>query len=525
MKRYVLIMIFCSVLAGCAASSALRFPPSRWVKDNDRMPILEPKERWKYSYAVGESERYQTAAFEKISTFIGVPKMVTGGNEEAFNVNNFDESPDSTWFTNRLGRFDISASDIAKGGGGGVPPGLKDDLEVVWVGRGEVAPEMIVEDDDGTHHLLLFDTQERPEAATGASIIANRLLYAFGYDLPVSRIVSIDRDRLPISPHAVTLTKYDEERPASSENLDKLWNMIATDPRTGLARAVMLTKPDGIAVGPFSFHGKRYGDKNDRISHENRRELRGLRTFCAFLDCGAMVDQQTGDLFIATDGDKGHLMHYILYTDNMLGAYGKEDAPQGYEPAKWNPFVSNAAFNMTTKRDAFWAAAILSRLSNDAIAAVVNEAAYSDKGARDAMIKKLIDRRDKTVAYWLGILSPLTNFELTTSDKTPSPLVGEGGGEGGFLFTFDDLTGKQMYRYRLRTERGRAVLKDWTEIPETKVCIDSDLAARILKKRLYVLEIQAKKNGDEYWLPPVDVFLKRTGPDEITLMGIARRYR
>ena len=93
------------------------------------------------------------------------------------------------------------------------------------------------------------------------------------------------------------------------------------------------------------------------------------------------------------------------------------------------------------------------------------------------------------------------------------------------MLTFDDLTGKNAYRYRLRTERGRAILKDWTEISDTNARIDGGLADRILKKRLYVLELQKKKADDEYWLPPVGVFLKRTGPDEITLMGIARRYR
>lgn len=512
MKRLLPFIILCMFLTGCAASSALRFPPSRWIRDNDRTPIAETKERWRYSYAVGEAERYQLAGFEKVESFIGVPKMMTGGNEEALNVNNFDEAPDSTWFTNRLGRSGIAPALIAQGANIEIAPSANEELTVIWVGRAEFAPEIIVEDAGGVRYLLIFDNTERPGSATSAAIIANRLLYAFGYNVPESYIVDLNRSKLVISPHAVTMTKYDDEIPATSEDIDRLWSKVAEDPRTGFVRAAMLKDHEGTPLGPFSFEGKRSDDKNDRIRHEFRRELRGLRTFCAFLDCGAMVDEQTGDFFVADDGNKGHLEHYILHTDNMLGAYSGADEPSKYDPAKWNPFVSNAAFSMTTKRDEFWAAAILSRLSNDAIKAVVNEAKYSSKDKRDAMINMLIDRRDRTAAHWLGILSPLANFELTNDG-------------GKLLLTFDDIAGKNLYRYRLRTERGRAVLKDWTEIPDTKVLIEGELMDRILKKRLYVLELQAKKAGDEYWLPPVDVFLKRTGPDEITLMGIARRYR
>jgi len=500
------------ILAGCAASSALRYPPSRYIRDNDETPIAEPKERWRYSYAVGESERYQIAAFEKVSSLVGVPKVITGGNEEALNTNNFDEAPDSTWFTNRMGRFEMTPAEIAKGANTGAAPSAKDVLTVIWVGRAEVAPEIIVEDSEGEHYLLIFDAAEYPGSATSATIIANRLLYAFGYNVPESYIVNLNRSKLVTSPYAVTMTKYDEEIPATSEDIDRLWSKVGQDPQTEFVRAAMLKEQEGIPLGPFSFSGKRHDDKNDRIRHEYRRELRGLHTFCAFLDCTSMVDEQTGDFFINTSDDAGYITHYILHTDSTLGTYRKPDEPQMYDPAKWNPVFPNGAFTDRTTRDAFWASAILSRLSDDAIKAVVNEVKYPDKNAREATISMLIDRRDKTLAYWLSKFSPLTDFVLTKDS-------------GGLLIAFNDLAGKNIYRYRLRTDRGLAVLKDWIETSETNAHIEDDVMNRILEKRLYVLELQAKKAGDEWWLPPVDVFLKRTASDEITLMGIARRYR
>lgn len=512
MKKILpIIIIVQTILAGCAASSALRFPPSRYIRDNDRTPIAEPKKRWRYSYAVGESERTQLASLEKAASFIGVPKMVTGGNEEALNTNNFDEAPDSTWFTNRLGRFDMAPSTVAKGANIGIAPSENESYKIVWVGRSDVTPELIVEDDGGIHYLLIFDTPEHAESATSATIIANRLLYALGYNVPESYIVNIDRSKLVLSPDAVTMTKYDEERAATSEDLDKLWDKILQDRRTGLVRTAMLKDQEGVPIGPFSFDGKRGNDKNDRIRHQYRRELRGLHTFCAFLNCTAMVEEQTTDFFTKTSGDKGYITHYIFRTDSTLGTYKESVEQSKYNPAKWNPFFPNAAFGMRTKRDSFWAAAILSTLSNNAIEATVNEAKYTNKKTRDETVRMLIDRRDKTVAYWLGKLSPLGNFELKDAD--------------GLLLKFDDLAGKNFYRYRLRTEKGRTTLKDWTETSDTNARIEDGLAGRILPKRLYVLELQAKKANDEWWLPPVDVFLKRTGQDEITLMGIVRRYR
>ena len=63
--------------------------------------------------------------------------------------------------------------------------------------------------------------------------------------------------------------------------------------------------------------------------------------------------------------------------------------------------------------DAFWAARIVSKFSDEAIRAVVEKAAYSDPAATDYMTKTLIARRDKVVAAWINQVCPIVDAALS----------------------------------------------------------------------------------------------------------------
>src|SRR6185503_15911588 len=52
-----------------------------------------------------------------------------------------------------------------------------------------------------------------------------------------------------------------------------------------------------------------------------------------------------------------------------------------FDPVKWRPEYPNPAFDNMRPDDAFWAARIVSKFSDEAIRAVVAKAAYSDPAA------------------------------------------------------------------------------------------------------------------------------------------------
>src|SRR5262245_58963851 len=79
-----------------------------WV-DFDMETIPEPKEietGYLYDWADGTLFRPFRKAF-------GLKRLA--GKKEALNVNTFDEVPDSSWFTNRIGQKELSPEDVRRG--------------------------------------------------------------------------------------------------------------------------------------------------------------------------------------------------------------------------------------------------------------------------------------------------------------------------------------------------------------------------------------------------------------------------
>ena len=65
--------------------------------------------------------------------------------------------------------------------------------------------------------------------------------------------------------------------------------------------------------------------------------------------------------------------------------------------------------------DAFWAARIVSKFSDQAIRSVVEKAAYSDPAATEFMTKTIIARRDKVVAAWINQVCPVVETALSAA--------------------------------------------------------------------------------------------------------------
>ena len=82
-----------------------------------------------------------------------------------------------------------------------------------------------------------------------------------------------------------------------------------------------------------------------------------------------------------------------------------------FDPVAWRPEYPNTAFDNMRADDAFWAARIVARFSDDAIRAVVAKARYSDPRASEYMTSTLIMRRDKVLRTWLAAVNPVVDVD------------------------------------------------------------------------------------------------------------------
>ena len=80
-----------------------------------------------------------------------------------------------------------------------------------------------------------------------------------------------------------------------------------------------------------------------------------------------------------------------------------------FDPVAWRPEYPNPAFDNMRADDAFWAARLVSRFSDEAIRAVVAKARYSDARAAAHLTETLIKRRDKVLKTWLTGVNPIVD--------------------------------------------------------------------------------------------------------------------
>jgi len=109
------------------------------------------------------------------------------------NVNSFDEVPDSSWFTNRIGRAPMSVEEMKQGSCAPedvLDPDAPDGTWLIDSGKPNGAnPGFRIRLPDGRKYMLKSDLPIQPERTTGAAAIAGRLYHAAGWfvscDTPV----------------------------------------------------------------------------------------------------------------------------------------------------------------------------------------------------------------------------------------------------------------------------------------------------------------------------------------------------
>ncbi len=499
-------------LAACASCASLPPPPLRPepLAHADTAPIPEPEARDPSEAA----ELFQAGVLAPASRALE-PRRWVGRERESLNLTRWDDVVPSAWFEHRNAVRRMSPEEVARGPGA-VPPDTAGALTVVRAKRAGLMPGFWIRDARGREYLAKLDPPGYPRLASGADVITSRLLHAAGYHVAPGFPVVLHPDRLRIAPH---LEAAEEGHRMSRADLEAELARGARLPNGGIAGLASAHLP-GVSKGPWSFEGRRSDDPNDRYPHEHRRELRGLHVVAAWLNHIDLRFQNTLSQWI---DPPGHLRHYLIDFASSLGSggvrphlpregrehnfdlwasfarlvtlgfyqVGWEDESaevdqaavgwlptDAFEPGAWKPNWPNGAWAHLTPADGYWGAKLVASFTDRQLAAAVSVAGLPPAAA-EALTAALAHRRDRTVAYWYGRVTPLERPRVEASARYDGPAAarreGRTGPEGrtvgvqdlnaGFQLSFDDvgLTGPApgpptTYRWELRHD---ALARRW----------------------------------------------------------------
>lgn len=482
--------------------------------------------------------------------------------KRAVNINTIGEVPDSSWFTNRLGVREMSVAEIATGPNLTGPPA---DGRWTVIGRpgGGVTPKFMIEDEEGGRFIIKFDPMDYPEIASGAEMISSKFFHALGYHVAEAYIVRLTKDRLEIAPGATFTTDTGMTREIDQVDIDH-WMSSAPVGPDGVYRALASKFVPGEGVGEFRFFGTRPDDPNDIFPHEHRRELRGYRVSSAWLNHDDSRALNTYDSFIEENGRR-FIKHYLLDFGSTLGSASiGANAPRGgneyfiegglawktaltlgiwhrpwlsadmpdiaaignfeaeyFVPQKWKPEYPNAALDHMDAADAFWAARILAKFSDEVIEAVVAEARFADPRAVAYVNEVLRARRDKAVNYWIAQTNPLDEFKLagdggslTLEWDNAAIRVGaaaDGARYGVRWSAFDNRTG------------GESGLSD-REVRTTRTAVPTDAwgTPDVFGYRYLRAHIFTRHADFPWWAEPLIVTVRDKGAEGVDIVGIER---
>lgn len=368
-------------------------------------------------------------------------------------INTVDEVPDSAWYTNRHAAKRMSIEELKRGPGNENPPA--DGTWLVTAAKNEgVTPGFRVRDAKGNEYLIKFDPMSNPELASAADVITSKFFYALGYNVPENYVVRFDASQLVVDKDAYVKDGNGKRRPIRQADVAE---MLTKAPRSadGKYRALASRLLPGRPVGPFKYDGTRPDDPNDLIPHEHRRDLRGLRTLCAWLGHDDSKSLNTLDTLVTEDGTP-FVKHWLIDFGASLGsasfmansprdgnvylfdwktsamqffslgmyapkwqrakfpkipAVGRFES-EVFDPVEWVGDYPSTAFRNENPADRAWAARKVAAFTEDEIRAIVSTGQYSDSAAEFWVGKTLIERRRKIVDAFLTGTAALDGFEV-----------------------------------------------------------------------------------------------------------------
>jgi len=457
-------------LVGCTSSRPYTLGPVK-TEDPDDRPTPRPEETRESMYW----DRVDMSVFHQlekplnlnwtgrtVGTALGVAEA-----DEADNVNVMDEPPNSSWWKRRHFYEEMTPRELAVGPNDhdttGTAAGPADGPWTVTSGKFQGASRGFqIEDSRGDRYLIKLDHPDWPELMSSVEVISTKIFHGAGYHVPQNTITRFSPDQLEIGDEAM-VQAGNTQRPMTREDLETLLSPYETGDG-GTIRGVASKFVDGEPLGPIYFKGTRDGDENDRVRHEQRRELRGLRVIGSWLNDADRRHANT----LAAYTDEQYVKHYILDMGSTLGAnagaphqpihgqaymidqrkiptaifglgayrfpwWDYDSTPRykavGYfradvfRPGEWVPTYPNPAFEKMTRRDAYWGAKIVMSFSDEDLRAIVEAGRISNPDAEEHLVDILRERRDKIGRYWFDRINPLDRFSVETEE---SPSVADG---------------------------------------------------------------------------------------------------
>ncbi len=449
MSNWTGILTLSVVIAGNSAlgSGKFKLDDPLWV-DADNLSIPQP------------TDRPLSKTIDLLQKTFTKPRE---GEVRAQNINTLGEVPDSSWFTNRMSRRVMTIDELVRGPDRGEGPDLSQTWVIIGAKTEGVTPGFRIRDGRGDVYFIKFDPLYLPQMATSAEVIGTKFFYAFGYNVP-ENYLTYWRPVYQIDSEA--------EVQWESGHVERLSNAYVKDVLKGVTQRqdgtiqVLASKLlPGRPVGPFDFQGIRLDDPNDIFPHQDRRELRGLGVFTAWLNHNDSDSVNTLDMYESGQGgsfvrhnliDFGTVMgsgaiqpharrvgneYFIEFKPALKAAatFGIWDRPwrsikypdykavgrfesSYFQPQAWKPDYPNPAFDKMTPQDALWATRTVMRFSDEAVRAIVQTGKIDNPEAEDYLVDTLIERRDKIVRYYLTQINPLDGFTLSAAADGESSL-------------------------------------------------------------------------------------------------------
>jgi hypothetical protein len=448
--------VLVALLAGCAAPTRFVDRSILW-RDPDDAPIRQPKTR-------GEGIKW--TGFRDAIVFPADRALSLDYGDESWNVNALDEVPDSSWYVDLRRTSDahlppraFTAEEMARGLFGD-DPGPIAPFRVVKGKTIGSTPGLVVVDARGRKYMFKLDPPGWIGLNTSTEAVATRLAWAAGWLVPSEKIIDVRPEDLILDPKARTKNANDEDIPLTTAMLADL---LRRTPREadGTVRACASVWLTGRNIGPWAYMGRRDDDANDRIDHQNRRDVRAFGVFAAWVNDIDTMENNTMDAYVGEDGH-GNVVHYqqdvggsfgqfaavpaevwmgdetFFQPGRILGSLFTFGAPirdwekkgdqrrdqmlrrypelgyfddQGFDPKEWHPVLDNPAFVRMTARDRYWGAKRVVAFSETEIRAAAALGHYAP-ATEQRLVEILLHRRERIARAFLAEVASLDYFRF-----------------------------------------------------------------------------------------------------------------